>query len=385
MERLKSSSEILDLAIIGGGPAGTAAALEARRHGLSVAVWERDRWPRDKVCGEFVSAEALPLLRSEIPETVARGTAIHSAEFVTDRHASRTFGLPQPALGLSRRCLDAALWKAAGAAGAEEYEGESICKVGKIDSGDWALETKGGKVRSSQGLIVACGRWWDIEGLASPARRYESQSSSEWVGLKAHFAGMSAHGKVEMYFFGGGYCGIAPVEDDACNVCCLVRRERVREGGPKGLGNFAAWLGEISRLSALQARLRGGRQVTSVITTAPVHLARHQAAQSGALMVGDASGFLDPFTGEGISKALHSGRLAARTVVAMLQEGFGAERAGEIYGQGMARAIQRSYRIAALTRCFLQGPKWVRSLMTAPLPWIGKQLVLRTRWEETGK
>ncbi len=67
MESLTSNSEILDLAIIGGGPAGTAAALEARRHGLRVALWERDRFPRDKVCGEFISPEALPLLQSEIP------------------------------------------------------------------------------------------------------------------------------------------------------------------------------------------------------------------------------------------------------------------------------------------------------------------------------
>jgi len=116
-----------------------------------------------------------------------------------------------------------------------------------------------------------------------------------------------------------------------------------------------------------------------------VHLARRQAVQCGALMVGDSSGFLDPFTGEGISKAMHSGRLAARTVAAMLHEEFGTERAGEIYGQGLARAIQKSYRIAALTRCLIQGPEWARSLMTAPLPWIGKQMVLRTRWHEAGK
>ncbi|MGA8185479.1 MAG: FAD-dependent oxidoreductase, partial [Terriglobia bacterium] len=59
MEKLRPDSGIVDVAIIGGGPAGTAAALEARRQGLSVAVWERDRFPRDKVCGEFISPEAL--------------------------------------------------------------------------------------------------------------------------------------------------------------------------------------------------------------------------------------------------------------------------------------------------------------------------------------
>ena len=389
MENLKSSSGILDLGIIGGGPAGTAAALEARHHGLSVAVWERDHFPRDKVCGEFVSSEAIPFLQTEIPAAVATGTAIRCAEFVTDQRVSRTFRLPRPALGVSRRRLDIALWRAAEAAGAEAYEGECVQAVRRQSSGDgraghWEVKSDRGSIRTAKALVVACGRWWGIEGLSSPAR-YGDQPSGEWVGLKAHFAGVPARSKVEMYFFAGGYCGIAPVEDGACNVCCLVHREKFREYGSTGLDDFAGWLGEISRLTTLQARLQGGRQLSPVVTTAPVHLARRQATQRGALMVGDASGFIDPFTGEGISMALHSGGLAARTVAAMLLEGFSAEHAGEIYGQGLARAVQRSYRIAAITRCMVHGPEWLRRLIATPLPWIGRHLVLRTRWRETRK
>jgi flavin-dependent dehydrogenase len=387
MENLKPDSGMMDVAIIGGGPAGTAAALEARRQSLSVAVWDRDRFPRDKVCGEFISPEARPLLQSEIPATVVRGAEIREAEFVSAHGGSRTFRLPHHALGLSRRLLDHALWKAAEAAGAEVHEGATIRKARKTvscgnEQGAWEIESAGGSVRRARSLIVACGRWWAIEGLHSPARQDAFQAPGDWIGTKAHVAGIPRRDRVEMYFFRGGYCGLAPVEDGACNLCCLVRRERIRETAAKDMKNFADWLVQVARLPALEKRLTGAEQISPVVTTAPVHLARRQAAQKGVLMVGDASGFLDPFTGEGISMAMHSGRLAARAAAKSLSEGLGDDRAAEIYGQSLSLAVGRSYRIAGIARSLLHGPLWLQGLVTAPLPWIGRRLVHETRWRE---
>jgi flavin-dependent dehydrogenase len=385
MENLRPDSGILDLAIVGGGPAGTAAALEARRHGLRVALWERDRFPRDKVCGEFISYEALPLLQTEIPRTAARGTAIRWAEFISDTGSARRFPMPGPALGLSRRLLDAALWQAAESAGVDVHERKCVRKVRKLMVGrqqgnTWEIEPDGENVRTAKALIIACGRWWAIEGLSSPARQNSSAKGADWVGARAHFDGIPSSGDVEMYFFHGGYCGFVSVEDGACNVCCLVRRERVRECRAKGMNDFSAWLARVSHHPALKARLRGAVQISSVVTTAPVHLARRETAQGGVLIAGDALGFLDPFTGEGISTALHSGRLAAQAVAVSLAEGFGDERAAEIYGRNLARAVRRSYNIAAMARGLIRGPAWLQGLVTAPLPWMGESLVRGTRW-----
>ncbi len=385
MENLTSSSGTLDLAIIGGGPAGTAAALEGFRHGLSVGIWERNRFPRDKVCGEFISSEAYPILQDAIPETVARGAEIRSAQFVTDHGMSRTFRLPHTALGLSRRALDAALWKSVESAGVETHEGVVVSRVQKLSSGGgkdgvWEIESSNGSVQRAKSLIVACGRWWAIEGLSSPARRGEPQATGEWAGFKAHFAGVPARDRVELYFFHGGYCGLAPVEGGVWNVCCLVHREKFREARPKALEDLAAWLAHVSQLPALEKRLHGVGQVSSLVTTAPVRMARQRAAQGGALMAGDASGFVDPFTGEGISMALHSGRLAAQAVARALLEGSEVQSAAEIYGQSLTQAVRRSYRIATLARGLMQGPGWLRDLATGQLPWVGKYLVRETRW-----
>ncbi len=386
MENLTSSSGTLDLAIIGGGPAGTAAALEGRRHGLSVGIWERDRFPRDKVCGEFISSEAYPILQNAIPGTVVRGTTIRSAQFVTDHDSSRTFHLPHPALGLSRRMLDAALWKAAESAGVGVHEGVTVSRVRKLGSGvrqdgAWEIESDSGSVRGAKALIVACGRWWAMDGLSSPARQVGPRTLGEWAGFKAHFAGVPPRDKVEMYFFGAGYCGLAPVEGGVLNVCCLVHREKLRESRPKALEDFAAWLAQVSQLPALETRLRGAVQVSPVVTTAPVRPDRRCAVQGGALLVGDASGFIDPFTGEGISMALHSGRLAARAVAFSLSKGLSGQSAAEIYDQSLNQAVRRSYWIATAARGLIQGPVWLRRGVTAPLPWVGKYLVRGTRWK----
>lgn len=388
MESLKSASGILDMAIVGGGPAGTAAALEARRRGLRVAIWERERFPRDKVCGEFISSEVVPLLQTEIPSTVSSGATIRCAEFVYDNGSTRAFRLPHPALGLSRWSLDEALWRATEAAGIDAHEGECIRSVRKlISSGQqasaWEIESTTGNIRRAKRLLIAAGRWWAIEELCSPTEEVGSAKMGEWVGAKAHFAGVLPRGNVEMYFFRGGYCGLAPVENGAYNVCCLIHRERVRECAAHGLKDFAAWLSQLARHPALEARLRGATQVSSVVTTAPVRLARGKPSQDGALMVGDASGFLDPFTGEGISMAIHSGRLAAQAVAMSLSEGFGEERAAEIYQAGLTQAVRRSYKIAALARTFISGPAWARGLVTASLPWLGRRLVCDTRWRES--
>ncbi|HET9179724.1 MAG TPA: hypothetical protein VFQ24_15320 [Terriglobia bacterium] len=385
MEKLTPPSGILDLAIIGGGPAGTISALEARHHGLRAALWERDRFPRDKVCGEFISSEARPILENYIPSAITDGAEIHGAQFITHRGVSRTFGLPRPAMGLSRRRLDHELWKAAEAAGVEAYEGEAVCRVrapecGSNGAGLWEIETAAGCRRKARSLIVACGRWWAIEGLCSPAGRPGLPGRGDWIGAKAHFAGIARRDKVEMYLFRGGYCGLAPVEDGACNVCCLVHRRHARQAGLKVQEDFAAWLAQVSHLPALETRLRGAAQVSPVVTTAPVRLARRQAAQDGALMVGDASGFLDPFTGEGISMALHSGRLAAQAVAGTLIEGFDAQAAAENYTRSLSEAVRRSYWIAGLARGLIHCPDWAHGLVTAPLPWLGRRLVRETRW-----
>lgn len=386
MEVEGNNNGSVDLAIVGGGPAGTAAALEARRHGMRVAIWERDRFPRDKVCGEFLSAESLPLLMEEIPAAIERASHILRSEFISSSGRVYSFDLPHPGRGLSRRVMDEALWQAAAGAGAQAWEGEVVQRLRRLalgtnDGSMWEVETAGATCTRAKALLVACGRWWTIEGFPSPARQRKNDAMGPWMGAKAHFSDIAQRDAVEMYYFPGGYCGLAPIEDGLYNVCCLVHRRLVRQGAAGGLVNLALWLKNVARHPALEARLHGAAQASGTVSTAPLRPARLQAEQNGTLLAGDAAGFLDPFTGDGISMALHSGRLAARELAnAWSQMGVSIEQVADSYRRHLGRAVRRSYVVAGLLRALVSAPAGIQTSMASALPFLGKRLMKETRW-----
>ncbi len=398
----------LDLAIIGGGPAGTAAALEARRRGLQVTIWERNRFPRHKVCGEFVSAESLPLLQREIPTALARSAVIWRAEFISQGGRRYSFALPSPARGLSRFVMDEALWQTAIRSGAETCEGTAIRRVGRCNAEPrsslvrspvsgaagclpafagvelpsrqlWEVEPARGGRRSARAVLVACGRWWSLEGFPSPTQ--DQGRAGPWLGAKAHFTGVPPNGAVEMYFFPGGYCGLAPIEDGQLNACCLVHRSLMRNSDAGGLSDFTLWLKKVARHPALDALLRNAIQVSETIATAPVQPTRRRADHSGVLLAGDAAGFLDPFTGDGISQALHAGRLAAETVArACAGDRESLVLTVDAYRRRLSQAVGRSYRIASLLRLLVRAPVEVQECAATLLSGFAPRLITETRW-----
>jgi flavin-dependent dehydrogenase len=378
------SERLIDLAIIGGGPAGTAAALEARRRGLSVTVWEKDRFPRDKVCGEFISSESISFLESQIPVSLSRAPRITRAEFISRRGGAQGFPLPAAARGLSRSALDEALWRAAAVAGANVREGAAVHGVRRMNGQQtlmWEIRFDDGCVERARALIIACGRWWKIEGIDSPAGTKRRSVAGEWIGVKAHFRGVAARGAVEMYYFPGGYCGLAPIEDGLHNACCLVHRSLARRAPAGGMADFRAWMRTLAGHTRLDARLRDAIQESETVTTAPVRPARRCAVQGEILLAGDAAGFLDPFTGDGISMALHSGRLAAEELAKAPDRAPGAVRQAALsYERKLAKSVQRSYAVAGIFRALVRAPELVQDAAAAIIPFLGARLHAETRW-----
>lgn len=268
-----------DVAIIGGGPAGTAAAITAARAGRKVVLFERGRLPRHRVCGEFISPESHAILRSFLgdPLVLRNSTSITCARIFSDRRLVE-FNLPAPALSISRYDLDLALWKAAEAAGVDCRMATTVRSIATLNAGT---------------VINASGRWSNLH-------RPPAESAPRWIGIKAHFAGERAPASTDIYFFEGGYCGVQRVCGDRINASALVRSdiattlERVFAASPE------LWL-----------RSRAWEQVTATVTTSPLIHAAPEPVTDGVLNAGDAACFVDPFIGDGISLALRSGVLAA--------------------------------------------------------------------------
>jgi flavin-dependent dehydrogenase len=377
---------LIDIGILGGGPAGTAAALEARRLGLGVAIWEKEHFPRAKVCGEFISAESVLYLEGAIPGVMAGAASMLRAEFVSRSGRVEGFPLPRAARGISRRAMDDALWKAAAHAGAAVHEGATVLRVKSLVGGQesaWAIESTTGAARVKS-LVVACGRWWKIEGLESPATAQGKMPPGDWLGAKAHFRGIANRSAVEMYYFPGGYCGLAPVEDGRYNACCLVHRSLAKRAHAGGASDFRAWIGAVARHSALDGRLREGTQDGETVTTAPVRPARRSAVHGEVLFLGDAAGFLDPFTGDGISMALHSGRLAAEELARALKtRPWALQQAALAYDRRLHQSVQRSYAVAAAVRALVRAPEFVQVTMAKLIPFLGGRLHAETRWRHS--
>ncbi len=329
------------LAIIGGGPAGSSAAIAAARLGASVVLLEARSFPRHKVCGEFVSPEALDVLASLL-QNLPAGRALLDGAPPIDRTrlflGTRTIEAPvsPPALSITRYDLDAQLWMAAQDAGVVT---RTDCEVTAAEGGGpFRLITSSGNV-SAKALIIAAGRWSQF----TPDRTIPA--GPRWIGMKCHFRELSPSPATDLYFFENGYCGVQPVATDVINACAMVRSDR------------ATSLPEVLALHAkLAERAAGWKPVTQPVSTAPLIYRSPQPVRGSVLFAGDAAAFIDPFVGDGISIALRSGRLAAQCVCRFLSSEIRLGESVALYQEDYSRQFAPLLSAASRMRSLLSLP-----------------------------
>ena len=360
-----------DLVVIGGGPAGSSAAITAAHSGARVLLLERGRLPRQRVCGEFVSAESLDLLAGLLGRTVvcAEILRIPEARLFVDGHVIST-PVDPAAASIARFDLDADLWQAAEGCGLDARLQTSVENVS--GSGPFHLTTSAGEF-VSQAVICAAGRWSNLSQTSNPTNGH---SQEKWLGVKAHFAEDSPHASVDLYFFEGGYCGVQPVwmagsHDGRVNVCAMVRADVGRT------------LSEVfARNPQLAERSGAWVPLMEPVTTSPLVFRKPQPTQDGMLLTGDAAGFVDPFVGDGISLALRSGALAAECLIPFFGAEISLSEATAQYVRVYERRLAPVFRNSSRVRRLLKLPRPVRRSILALLgraPRITRHLVSMTR------
>lgn len=369
------SDVAFDLAVIGGGPAGTSAAIMAARHGVRVLLLERGKLPRQRVCGEFVSAESLALLSGLLHQTapglLEDALRIPEARLFFD---GRVVSMPVEscAASVARLDLDIALWRAA------EHEGVS----GKLSTtveaitgtGPFSLLTSAGTFET-RSVINASGRWSNL-------RRHADDSTSagggaKWLGVKAHFAEVDPPPSVDLYFFDGGYCGVQPVALDGMdnasgrvNACAMVRSDVARS------------LPEIFRLNPnLRERAKSWQPLDEPVSTSPLIFRDPQPMDRGIFLTGDAAGFVDPFVGDGISLALRSGALAADCLLPFFRNESSLAEAEAHYCAAYREKLLPVFRNSSKLRRLLSLPRPIRRSVGHLLgtPVVSRLLVRLTR------
>ena len=312
-----------DLVVIGAGPAGAAASIAAANRGLHVALLEAGRYPRHKVCGEFVSPEAAEVLRYLLgnqPSILLDAQRINISRLHAG-HATVEMPLVPPAFSIPRIRLDETLWQAAKVRG---IDCRTMSAISILHSGAYfEIETSSRFLIRARSVINASGRWSRISA--------NTAQGEPWVGLKAHFSG-DTDDAVDLYFMDEGYCGVQAVSSGVLNACALVKQGSGRQ------------LTEVFRKNvSLYSRSSRWTQISESFATAPVYLGPRTPVRDGILQVGDAAGFVDPFVGDGISLALRSGVLAGRTVL-----DHEAERYACLYGEAFSGVFRASRRLRSV-------------------------------------
>jgi geranylgeranyl reductase family protein len=372
-----------DAIVVGAGPAGSATALQLARAGARVLLLDRARFPRDKPCSEYLSPAATPLLarldgalvaaveraapgRLYGMRVVAPDGTVADGRFA----AAHRFASPQPyGYALPRTVFDTLLVRAAMRAGAVVEEGvpveELLYDQGAV-GGVVARGAGGGRPALRARVVVGA------DGLRSVvARRLGLRRASrpERIAFSAHFkdvGGMSDAG--EMHIGCPGYVGMGPIGNGVTTVALVLpapaARERaaaLRQGG---------LVTELERFPRLRGRFASAREVRALLVTGPFAQwsRRAVAPGGGALLVGDAADFFDPFTGQGLYGALRGAELAAATLIAA----FAAE------GGGPLTAAALSPYAAARRRAF--AGKWVLERLIGfgvGWPWLARRVVAR--------
>ncbi len=319
------------IVVAGGGLAGAAAATLLIQGGARPLLLERTAGPHDKVCGDFVSTEAQAHLAALGFDAAALGGAPIDRVRLVAGDRSVEARLPFTALGLTRRRLDAALLDHAAAAGVEVARGVTVRQVDGR-----ALATSGGDLDPAT-LLLATGKA-DVRG----AKRATAGTLDHLIGFKQYYrvppASLAALDRaIEIVLFDGGYAGVQRVEDGLVNLCLLVDRRRFDAAAGDVLGDTLreprlAWLlGDATPL------------LDRPLTIAGVPYGFVHRGDDAAFHLGDQAGVIPSFTGDGMSIALHSARLAAAAVLsgaspAAYHAAFRRDCARQI---GRATALQR--------------------------------------------
>ncbi len=354
--------------ILGGGPAGSSAAITLARGGATPLLLERTAEPTDPLCGGFLSWRTLDALANcgveadDLNRRRVRRVRLYAGKL----HAEAA--LPGPAVGVSRRRLDSLLLSRAAAAGAKVERGVMVRDI----AGDTARLGDGATI-TADAMLLATGKH-DLRGILRPHR-----SADPTLGLRVRLAPSPALERlvgdaIELHMFAGGYAGIVVQEDGSANLCMAIRRSRLR-----AVKDAAALLAQLANESPpLGDRLAHAASEAVIDAVANVPYGwRALTTETGRYRLGDQAAVIPSLAGEGMGIAIASGVSAGRGILH-------GEDAPEWQAR-FARDTARPIAIAARIWAAAERPRAAAALVAfARTPGLVRRAARLTRIKQPG-
>ncbi len=322
-----------DVVIIGGGPAGSVAGINLAKSGVNTAIIERKSFPRETLCGEFLSSEVtshlkeLNLFEKFISLNPNKITCFRFITFNKIFNAN----LPFEGYSIKRSLFDQFLLNEAKESGVKVFQPAEVKDVQR-DGKDFTLQIKlKGDLKNITGNFVV-GAYGKSNILDKKLQRKFSHFHSGYTGIKFHLKKVliSDISDSTIYIFSGNniYCGINTVSNDEATVCFLIKRNNSNELPKEQIRNL---LNQNKIFSSLFRQNNINLSGQDIYGAGNIYFGRKSSSTNGIIMIGDAAGMIAPLTGDGIGMAFQSAKIASESILDFIKQNIDRRDVEKIY------------------------------------------------------
>jgi flavin-dependent dehydrogenase len=339
----------LDVIIIGGGLAGLTAALHLLNNGYAVIVFEKNDFPKHKVCGEYISNEVLPYLQSlDLDIEKLQPKYIDKLTFTLSSGKEIITNLPLGGFGISRYTFDNYLYEEVKKRGGKVLREKVIDVFFRDDI--FTITTQ----KSVHDCKLVLGSFGKRSNLDVKLNRKFISKPSNWLGVKAHYEVDFPDDLVGLHHFKGGYCGVSKVENNLINICYLGNYDTFKKH--KDLQEYQDKV--VSQNPHLKAIFdKAIIQFDKPLTISQISFESKTAIENNMLMIGDTAGLIHPLCGNGMAMAIHSAKLASEAVIPFLENNLSRDE--------MEKGYEKKWNYNFRSR--LRTGKWLGALLQKEL------------------
>ncbi len=375
---MQNSNQQYHVAIIGGGLAGLTLSIQCAAAGFKTILFEKEQYPFHKVCGEYISLESYPFLQKlglQLDEFNL--PVIKKLQLSDIKGKLYQFNLPLGGFGISRYSLDNHLYKLALAKGVEVLTETKVLDIG-FNNNSFNIQTSKGDFTS----IVAAGSFGKRSNIDVKWKRnfvvQKPDKLNNYIGVKYHIRLPAEKENIALHNFHNGYCGISNIEDDKCCLCYLTTADNLKlnKGSIEKMEQNILWQNPVLKEIFTQSKFL----YKDPLVISQVSFTKKQQIENHVLMIGDAAGLITPLCGNGMSMAMHAGKLAFENIDLFLQQKITRIQMEDNYTKQwkqhfskrllIGRTVQRLFGNNRTTSLFLS--------TMYKLPWLSKKIISAT-------